>query len=163
MQSILEFQRNTVQLSRNTISIPRNPESPLVRDNREYVEFLSSMFVVGVHRSGRRARDDAMRRARWGPTDPFSRNAPEYAHDRIQPSFCESLAYIRAFTKVQVAYRTMAASVVVAETIADPETFSTWNARSLIQLWQFDVYRIFRSFSLSLSLLAHVCVFASDK
>lgn len=48
-----EFQRNTVQLSRNTISIPRNPESSsLARDNREYVEFLSSMFVVGVHRSG---------------------------------------------------------------------------------------------------------------
>lgn len=140
MQTIrlLEFQRNTVQLSRNTISILRNPESSsLVRDNREYVEFLSSMFVVGVHRSGgarETTRRDAMRRVRWGPTDSFSRNAPEYAHGRIQPSFCESLAYIRAFTRVRVAYGTMAASVVVAETIADPETFSTWNARSLIQL-----------------------------
>lgn len=45
-----------MQLSRNTISIPRKPElsSSLARtrDNREYVEFLSAMFVVGVHRSG---------------------------------------------------------------------------------------------------------------
>lgn len=112
-----EFPRNTVQLSRNTISISRNPESSsLARDNREYVEFLSSMFVVGVHRSGgARETTRCDERTRWGPTDPFSRNAPEYAHGRIQPSFCESLAYIRAFTKVRVAYGTMAASVVVAE------------------------------------------------
>lgn len=52
----VEFQRNAVELSRDTISIPRKPElSSLARtrDSREYVEFLSAMFVVGVHRSER--------------------------------------------------------------------------------------------------------------
>lgn len=83
-----EFQRGTPwNFLGNTISIPRKPEPSLslarTCDSREYVEFLSAMFVVGVHRSERACwRRDGRIRARWGPTDRsiFERCARIRAH-----------------------------------------------------------------------------------
>lgn len=134
-----KFQRNAVELSRDTISIPRKPEPSSLartRDSREYVEFLSAMFVVGVHRSERaRWRRDERTRA-LGTDRPIFERCARIRECRIQRRFCGAVAYVRVFTKVRrrAACGTMAALVVVAESIADPETFSVRNARSLIQL-----------------------------
>lgn len=49
-------------------------------------------------------------------------------------------------------------TVVVAESIADPETFSARNARSLIQLRQFDVPSFPLCSSLSLFLSLSLCM-----
>lgn len=167
-----EFQRNAVKLSRDTISIPRKPEpsSSLARtrDSREYVEFLSAMFVVSVHRS---------ERARWRRderTRALGTNRPTHFREMCQntrmpdtTSFCGARAYVRVFTKVRrrAACGTTAALVVVAESIVDPETFSVRNARSLIQLRRTEFSSLLLSFSLSLSftLCAWMYVSASDK
>lgn len=73
-----------------------------------------------------RAGDETNVRARWGPTDPFSRDAPEYADAGYNGAFVGALAYVRVFTKIRrrAARGTIAALAVVAESIADPETFS---------------------------------------
>lgn len=133
-----EFQLNAVELSRDTISIPRKPEPSSLartRDSREYVEFLSAMFVVGVHRSERACwRQDERTRALGTDRPIFERCARIHACNGYNDRFCRGLAYVRVFTKVRrrAACGTMAALVVVAESIADPETFSVRNARSLI-------------------------------
>ncbi|KAL0102490.1 hypothetical protein PUN28_018047 [Cardiocondyla obscurior] len=91
-----EFQRNAVELSRDTISIPRKPEPSSLartRDSREYVEFLSAMFVVGVHRSERaRWRRDECTRA-LGTDRPIFERCARIRACRIQRRFCRALAY----------------------------------------------------------------------
>jgi len=153
-----------VELSRDTISIPRKPESSLARtrDSREYVEFLSAMFVVGVHRSERACWRRDERTRVLGTDRPIFERCARIRVCWIQRRFCEALAYVRIFTKVRrrATCGTTAALVVVAESIADPETFSARNVRSLIQLRQFDVpsFPLSLFLSLSFSVCARMCM-----
>jgi len=134
------LQRNVVELSRDTISILRKPESSSTslahtRDSREYREFLSAMFAVGVHRSERtRWLRDASLRALRGTDRPIFGNRA-----RTDTTVLLWNSWVRVFTTLRqrVACGMMVVSVVVAESIADPETFSVRNVRSLIQLQRF--------------------------